>query len=89
MSERDPHHDQRSTEWDEEQEVFARHTAHKLHQVVLRTKGHHKDVHGTNFSRSYGLGDSKERAWMVDSGASLHMMGLSSLNHKRKKTIRQ
>ena len=26
---------------------------------------------------------------MVDSGPSLHMMGLSSLNHKEKKTIRQ
>ena len=33
--------------------------------------------------------DSKERVYMVDSGASLHVMGLSSLNHIEKKTTRQ
>ena len=32
---------------------------------------------------------SKERKYTVDSGASLHMMGISSLNHKERKTIRQ
>ena len=52
-----------------------------------------------NFFRSYVLTKakfsatglaihSKERVYVVDSGASLYMMGLSSLNHKEKKIIR-
>ena len=32
---------------------------------------------------------SKERMYTVDSGASFHVMGLSSLNREEKKTIRQ
>ena len=36
-----------------------------------------------------GLIHSKERMYIVDSGASSHMMGLSCLNHREKETIRQ
>ena len=54
----------------------------------------------TNFSRNYVptkakntatgiVTHSKGRVYKVDSGASLHMMGLSSLNHNEKKTIRR
>ena len=32
--------------------------------------------------------DTHERMYMADSDVSLHMMGLSSLNHTEKKTIR-
>ena len=63
-------------------------------------KEHYKDVHKTNIFRSFvhteakstatGLAThSKERVYIVDSGSSLHMMGLSYLNHKEKKSIRQ
>ena len=52
-----------------------------------------------NFFRSYVLAKaksaatgmaihSKERMYIVDSGASLHIMGLSSRNHREKKTVR-
>ena len=52
-----------------------------------------------NFFRRYVLAKAKsaatgmaihsnERMYIVDSGASLHMMGLSSRNHREKKTIR-
>ena len=57
--------------------------------------GHDKDVHKTNFFRSYVLTKAKntttgmmmhsnERKYLVDSGNSQHMMGLSSLNHREK-----
>ena len=78
-----PPYDRRSTAWNEEQEEFARHRAYKLHKALLKTKGQPKDVHKTNFSRSYvstkakntatGLAiHSKERMYIVDSDASLH-----------------
>ena len=38
---------QMSTEWNEEQEEFARHRAHKLHKKLFKTKGHNKDVQKT------------------------------------------
>ena len=52
-----------------------------------------------NFFRSYVVAKakstatgvaihSKERMYIVNSGASLHMMGLSSRNHREKKTVR-
>ena len=50
-----PPYDQRSTEWNEEQNEFARHRAYKLHAELFKTKGHCKDVHKTNFFRSYVL----------------------------------
>ena len=64
-----------------------------------KTKGHYNDVHRTNFFRSYVLAktkktaigmaiNSKESVYRVDSGASLHMMGSSSLNHRERRTIR-
>ena len=71
----------------EEHEEFARHRAHKLHKELFETKGHHKDVHNTNFFRSCVLTTAKftatdlsihsiERMYIVDSGASLHNDGI-------------
>ena len=71
-----------------------------FHKELFKIKGHYSDVHKTNFFRSYvptqmkntatGLAiHSNERVYTVDSGASLHTKGLSSLNEKGKKTIRQ
>ena len=79
---------------------FARHKAYKLHEELSKIKGHYSDVHKANFFRSYVLAkakntatglatQSKERMYFVDSGASSLLVGLSSLNHKVKKTIRQ
>ena len=64
-----------------------------------RKKGHSSDVH-KNFFRSYVPTNtkntttslvihSKERMHIVDSGASLHMMGLTSPSHNEKKTVKQ
>ena len=80
-----PLHDQICTDWNEEQEEFARHGANKLHRDLFKTKGHHKDVDKTNFFRCYvpaqaentatGLAiHSRERMYIVDSGAWLQMM---------------
>ena len=95
-----PPYDQRFTEWNEEQEEFARHKACKIHKELFKIKGYSNEVHTTNFFRSYvpaeakntatGLATQcKESVCAVDSGASSHLMGLSSLNHKGKKPIRQ
>ena len=84
----------------EKQDEFARHKAYKLHKELFTIKGHYADVNKTSFFRNYVLTKAKDtatglaipskgRVYMVDSGALLHMMGLSSLNHKEKKTIRQ
>ena len=76
----------------EEQEECARHKAYKLHKELFKMKGPYKDVHKTNFCRNYVLTKakntttgivihSKERMQhIVDTGAPLHMMRLSSLN---------
>ena len=85
-------YDQRSTEWNEEQEECERHKVYKLHRELFKLTGHYRDVHSTNSFRSYvptkaqntatGLAiHSKERMYIVDNGASLHMMRLSSLDH--------
>ena len=56
---------------------------------LFKTKGHHKDVPTKAKNAATGLATHcKERMYIVDSGASLRMKGLSSLNH-REKTIRQ
>ena len=63
--------------------------------MLFKIQGHYGDVHKTKFFRNYvltrakntltGLAiHSKERLYVVDSGASLHM-GLASLNHEEKK----
>ena len=44
-----PPHDQRSTEWNEEQEESARHQACKFHKELFKIKGRYQDVHKTNF----------------------------------------
>ena len=62
-------------------------------KVPFKIKGHHSDVHKTNFVRSYVPTKTKntttclaihsnEKKYVVDSGASLHMMGSSALNHE-------
>ena len=95
-----PPYDQRSAEWNEKQEECSRHEANKLHKEVYNTEGLYKDVHNTNFFRNCAPAQakntatglvihSKEREYKVDSGASSHMMVLSSLNSKDKKTIRR
>ena len=92
-----PPYDQRSTEWNEEQEEFARHEPYNFHKELSKMKGHYRNVHRTNFFRSFvstkakttacGLTIlTKERMHIVYSGASLHMMGISSSNEKEKKT---
>ena len=48
-----PPYDQGSTEWNEEQNEFARHEAYKLLTDHVKTKGHCNDLHYTNFFRSY------------------------------------
>ena len=91
---------QRSTEWNEEDEEFARHGAYKQHKELFKTKRNFSDVDNTIFFRSHvptqakntatGLAiQTTERVYIVDSGASLHMMGLLSLSKKEKKTVRQ
>ena len=44
-----PAYDQVCTEWNEEEEQFARHGAYELHKKLFKTKGHHRDVHKTTF----------------------------------------
>ena len=86
----------RCTGWNEEQEEFATHRAYKLHKELFKTNEHCKDVHKTNFFRTSittkakytatGLAiHSKERMYIVDSGAPLHMMEVSSLNHRERR----
>ena len=95
-----PPYDQRSTEWNEKQEKFARHKAYNLHKELFKKKGSYYDVHRTNFFRSYVptkakntatslTTHSKEMIHRVDCDASWHMMGLSFLNNKGKKTVRR
>ena len=93
-----PPYDHRSTEWNAEREEFARHKAYKLHKELFKTKGHCRDAHNTNFFRSYvsteekntatGLAmHSKEKVYIVDSGASLHMIILSGSQRKEDLSI--
>lgn len=46
--------------------------------------GHHKDVHSTNFFPNVSTIQNRERMYVVDSGALLRMMGLSSLTVKER-----
>ena len=87
-----------TTEWNEEQEEFARHKRYTLHTGHIKMKGRCGDVHCTNFFRSYVPTEAvvnnlaihtKGRMYNVDSGASLHMMGSSSWTDTERKTIRQ
>ena len=77
--------DERSTEWNQKQEEFARHKAHKLHTELFKMKGHNNNVlRKKKLFRSYVptkakntairfVMHSKERVHIVDSGVSLHI----------------
>ena len=90
-----PPFDQRSTEWNEEQEEFARQKTHKLHQGLFKTKGTtamstkqtSSDVTSPTKVKNTGTGlaiHSKDMVYMVDSGASVHMIGFSSTESQRE-----
>ena len=83
----------------EEQEEFARHKAYKRHKEVYRIQGHHTDVHSANIFRKFVSTQVKttakcltirveERMYIVDSGASSHLVGFLSVKTKEKKTSR-
>ena len=76
----------------------ARHGTCELHKELFMLKGHHDDVHSSNFFRCYVSTEakntasvlsihSKEGMYMVNSDVSLQRMGLSSLKFKEKKFI--
>ena len=86
--------------WKEEQEEIARHEAYMFRKELFRTK----DVHNTNVFRRYvptkatlqGVAihsrDGRvyqKGMYIVDSDASLHMMGVTSLTEKEKMTMRE
>ena len=86
-----------STELNEEQEECARQYRKQASQGALQNNGQYRDVHKANVFRSYvptkatntttGLViHSKEKVYMSDSGASLHMTGLSSLTKIKRTT---
>ena len=90
----------RKFEWNEEQEQCTRHKSYKLHRELFKIQGHQSDVHKSNFFSCYvpkevrntatGLAiHTKEKMHIVDSGASLHVMGLSSLICKEKHALWQ
>ena len=56
-----PPYDQRSTEWNEEQEEFARHKNHtSFTRSSPRYKGHYKDVHKTKSFRNHVFAQAKK-----------------------------
>ena len=78
----------------------ARHKAWKLHKQLCNITGASKDVHSTNFFNSHSLMKekantstakpfikSKDRMYIVDCGASLLMLGESSLNAQDRSNI--
>ena len=79
-------------------EVLARHNATKLDKELSNIKGAYKDVHSTNFfkhccptkdkthaSTSKPERKSKDPMYIVDSGASLYLMGESRLDPRDRK----
>ena len=80
--------DERSTQRNEERKECARHTAYKLHTELLKVKGPYTHAHKTDFCRRYVptnatvksmASQNKETMYIVDRGASLHMIGFSSV----------
>ena len=74
--------DERATEWNEEQEEWARHKVWKLENELLKINGHYRDVKDTKISSEEMFFQSPLRTQdgtnIVDSGASIHMTGISS-----------
>ena len=74
-----------------------KHKANNHHKELCKIKGHYSGVHTANFFRCYdptkakntANGDTfqRKRVHIVDSGASLHMMGLSFLKHRERRLI--
>ena len=90
-----------SADWTEDRKDVARHTAWTLHKELYKIKGPYQDVKSTffkgyspdeeeaNASTSTTIMKSQDRMHTVDSVASSHVMGLTSLVRKDEKTIRK
>ena len=96
------HHpyDQRSSEWNEEQEEFPRHKAYKLYEELFKIKGHYSDVHKTNWLKSLRpykckeyhdrLGDTFQRKVVhCRQWCFVPYDGITFFEQKEKKSIRQ
>ena len=79
--------DERSTERNEERKECARHTAYNLSTELLKMKGIYTHAHKTDFCRrcvptnatvKSMASQTEETMYIVDRGASLHMIGFSS-----------